>query len=68
MAPLNDLLGLTPVVECAPEAAPGVPLAFVTTGVAPGGHHDVSGLGAGRHLFECLVHPWMRAVVTVRAS
>lgn len=64
---LNGILGLTPVPECQPEAAPGVPLAFVMTGVPPSGHRTVSGLAAGTHRFQCLIHPWMRSVATVRS-
>jgi plastocyanin len=63
---LNQLLGLTPVPECQPEVAPGVPLAFVTTGIDSGGTLDVAALGPGVHKFECLIHPWMHTTVTVR--
>jgi len=55
---LNDLLGLTPVPEC---AIPGI----FATGAAPGDEVDTAALGAGVHRFECLIHPWMRATVTV---
>jgi len=58
VAPLNALLGLTPVPEC---AIPGI----FATGAAPGGEVDTPALGAGVHRFECLIHPWMRATVTV---
>ena len=64
---LNQLLGLTPVPECQPEVAPGVPLAFVTTGMDPDGELDVAALSVGVHRFECLIHPWMHTTVTVRA-
>ncbi len=64
---LNSLMGgLTPVAECEPEAAPGVPLAFVTTGVPAGQSITVTGLTRGVHRFECLIHPWMRSTITVR--
>lgn len=63
---LNGLLGLTPVPECEPEAAPGVPLVFTTTGVGPGETITVTGLGKGTHRFECLIHPWMRSKITVK--
>jgi hypothetical protein len=66
---LNDLLGLTPVPECIPEAAPGVPLVFATTGVDPlGGTRSVGPLSAGTHLFECMIHPWMRSVAVVEGD
>jgi hypothetical protein len=56
---LNQILGLTPVPEC---AIPGI---FGATGVAP--HEELEGapLSSGVHLFECLIHPWMRTVATV---
>jgi hypothetical protein len=68
--PLNAALGgLTPVPECQPEVAPGVPLAFVTTGVPAGGTLNIPGLAPGVvHHFECLIHPWMRTDVVVRAN
>ena len=59
VAALNALLGgLTPVPECATPA-------FGATLVAAGGTLDVAGLSPGVHRFECLIHPWMRTVVTV---
>lgn len=68
---VNALLGLTPVPECddVVEVAPDVfiPRGFVETGVPPGGKHTVPALAPGRHLFECLIHPWMHATVTVRS-
>jgi hypothetical protein len=64
---VNDLLGgLTPVPECRPEIAPGVPLAFVTTGVAPGDTLVTPPVTADPTLFMCLIHPWMKAVVHLR--
>lgn len=35
--------------------------------VPPGGRAEVAGLAAGSHRFQCCIHPWMRAVVEVRA-
>jgi plastocyanin len=61
VAPLNAILGLTPVPECA------VPGLFASTLIAPGATRKVTtGLTPGVHLFECLIHPWMRSTVTVR--
>ena len=58
---LNDLLGLTPVPECA-----GFPAgAFGATAAPPGGTVTTSPLTPGVHRFECLIHPWMRTTVTV---
>jgi len=64
---LNDLLGLTPVPECIPQAAPGVPLVFATTGVPAGGTSTVPTLAPGVHRFQCTIHPWMRTTVVVHA-
>jgi plastocyanin len=58
---LNDLLGLTPVPECA--GFPGG--AFAATLVPPGGTVTTSPLPPGVHRYECLIHPWMRTTVTV---
>jgi plastocyanin len=69
---INEVLGLEPVEECEDLVdVPGpdggkVPRGFVETGVAPGGTHPVPDLSRGLHLFECLIHPWMRAEVEVR--
>lgn len=59
---LNDLLGLTPVPECA--GFPGG--AFAATAAPPGGTVRTSPLTPGTHRFECLIHPWMRTTATVR--
>lgn len=32
----------------------------------PGASRSISGLTPGEHLFECLIHPWMRSTVEVR--
>ena len=58
--PLNDILGLTPVAECADAGA-----LFATTGIAPGGEVETALLPSGTHRFECLIHPWMRSTVVV---
>jgi plastocyanin len=57
---LNDLLGLSPVPECA--GFPGG--AFGATAMPAGGTLTVTPT-AGIHLFECLIHPWMRMTVDV---
>jgi plastocyanin len=51
--PLNQ--GLTPAPEC--------PLAI---GIAPGESVELSGLAVGDHLFQCCLHPWMRAQISVK--
>jgi len=58
--PLNQILGLSPVPECANAG-----VLFATTGVAPGGELEGAPLAAGTHRFECLIHPWMRTTVEV---
>jgi plastocyanin len=61
IAVLNDLLGLTPVPECA--GFPGG--AFAATLVPPGGSVTTAPLPPGVHRYECLIHPWMRTTVSV---
>lgn len=61
---LNAVLRVDDVVkECL--KFPGIAEA---TGVPAGGTRYVHGLKAGTHRFECLIHPWMQSVVTVRAD
>ena len=62
IAELNDLLGLTPVPECA--GFPGG--AFGATLAPPGGSVTTTPLTPGIHRYECLIHPWMRTTVTAR--
>jgi plastocyanin len=59
VAPLNAILGLSPVPECS------VPGLFASTLVEEGDTLEVSGMAPGVHRFECLIHPWMRTTVTV---
>ena len=61
IAALNDLLGLTPVPECA--GFPGG--AFAATLIPPGGTVTTASLPPGIHRYECLIHPWMQTTVTV---
>jgi hypothetical protein len=42
------------------------PAVFPGTGVPAGGARTVAGLAPGTYKFQCLIHPWMRSVVTVR--
>ena len=58
---LNDLLGLTPVPECA--QAPGI---FFSTGAGMGGSVTTAPLTAGTQRFMCLIHPWMTSTVTAK--
>ena len=57
--PLNAILGLTPVPEC---AIPGI---LGTTGIEPRGELETGALAAGTHRFICLIHPWMRTTASV---
>jgi hypothetical protein len=68
---INQVLGLNPVQECdnvvqTPDGP--VPVAFIETGVAPGGDLHVDAMSPGLHKFQCLIHPWMRSMVEVRAT
>jgi plastocyanin len=36
--------------------------------IPPGGSIRISGLAPGDHRFECCIHPWMRALITVQAK
>ncbi len=55
---LNALAGDTTE---APECA-DLP---ITNRVAPGGSFTTAPLGVGVHRFQCCIHPWMQAIVTV---
>jgi hypothetical protein len=61
---LNDLLGLTPVPECA-----GFPGGAFAASVLPAGteaeNNPVGPLSPGIHRFQCLIHPWMHVTVDV---
>ena len=57
---LNTLLGLSPVPECSNPAL------FPGTLVEQGDSLQTAPLAPGVHLFECLIHPWMRTTVTVK--
>jgi plastocyanin len=60
--PLNNPTGSTEVVpECGSSNAPDPTLVFVPSS----GKLEVTGLGVGIHLFECCIHPFMRAVIKV---
>ena len=54
---LNGPLGLGPV----PAVVVGPPN-FVDAGDSV----DIGGLTAGEHLFQCMIHPWMRSTITVK--
>jgi hypothetical protein len=53
-------IGLTLTPECvAPETVD-------PTELPPGGHLHLRDLTAGDHLFQCCIHPWMRALIKVK--
>jgi hypothetical protein len=59
-----------PAPECAPIDTPGgpVPAPFVTDGIPTDGSAvqiPAAKLTRGANLFECMIHPWMHAKVTV---
>jgi hypothetical protein len=54
--PLNADDG-PPVVDCS---------VLETTGVPAGATLPVANLEPGTHLFQCMIHPWMRSTVEVR--
>ena len=69
--PLNAILGLRPVPECLPAVIIGgqrVPKKFLTTGLSPGQTLTVRESQAGTERYQCLVHPWMRAVVHIEGD
>jgi hypothetical protein len=53
---INDLLGTSPVPECADPAVFG-------TFVPAGASLATDALPAGTHLFQCVIHPWQRTTV-----
>lgn len=60
--------GFVPELNVAlPDGTDAVPLEdpFATI-LPPGGSRQIHGLSPGEHLFECLIHPWMRTTVEVR--
>jgi plastocyanin len=58
--PLNAILGLTPVPECS------IPGFFPSELIAQGDTRAVTGLAAGVHRFQCLIHPWQNTTVSAR--
>jgi plastocyanin len=58
---LNNPTGSTGVPECVEDGDPNPALVFIS----PGGKLELTGLSRGTHLFECCIHPWMRAAIKV---
>ena len=62
IAPLN-----APGEETVPECAGGFSkVAVAKTRILQGSQLLVTGLSKGEHLFQCCIHPWMRAKVEVK--
>jgi hypothetical protein len=61
--PLNEVLVGSPALNPLCTRVPDVvgPTAF-----APGERRAVGPLSPGTHLFECMIHPWMRTMVHVQ--
>jgi hypothetical protein len=57
--------GLIPPLNIGLTFAPGG--ASATT-LAPGDTAELRGLSAGYHLFQCCIHPWMRALIKVESD
>jgi plastocyanin len=55
-------VGLTAAPECLNPNIVG------PTEVPPGARLEVKGLGVGNHSFQCCIHPWMRALIKVKAE
>ena len=36
--------------------------------IPPGGGTEITGLAVGNHRFQCCIHPWMRALIKVKAG
>jgi len=65
---LNELVFRKPDVAAVchdVDPASGLPAVFFADGLFPGRTIAVDTSARGTHLFECLIHPWMRATVTV---
>lgn len=61
--------GIVPPLNAALPAGtlPALPLAALT--FLPSGQMlDLTKLGLGQHNFQCMIHPWMRTVVTVQPN
>jgi plastocyanin len=65
---INQVLFGSPAVAdaCSPiDPGAGVPAIFLRDGLFPGRTIAVDTSARGTHLFECMIHPWMRTTVTV---
>ncbi len=67
---LNQILGLTPVPECSQFViVDGMKVPKIAaTGLLPGQSLNVRLNEAGTQRYECLIHPWMHAVVQVESD
>ncbi|MFM2077990.1 MAG: hypothetical protein RJA49_1880 [Actinomycetota bacterium] len=62
--------GIVPFLNAAlpPGTPPAVPVPGDPLFIPAGGTADTPALSPGVHMFECLIHPWMRSVVTVKSK
>lgn len=58
---LNQIGGFTT------PAVPVGPFDPATALLPPGGKSTISMLAPGTHMFQCMIHPWMRSTITVKA-
>jgi plastocyanin len=66
---LNPALppGTPPAIPVDPNFFPNLPGSFVAELVFPTQAKTIAGLSQGKHLFQCMIHPWMRSTITVRS-
>lgn len=57
-----------PALSTGLVTAPNCATVATSPNVAPGDRTVISGLAVGSHRFQCCLHPWMRAVIEVKAK
>jgi len=65
---LNAILGLTQVSECGSAPNMPAPPSDENHTVLAGGSFTFIEGDAGTHLYQCCIHPWMKAVLTIRPA
>jgi plastocyanin len=62
--------GIVPPLNAAlpPDTEPAVPVPGDPLFIPAGGTGDTPALSPGVHMFQCLIHPWMRSVVTIKSK
>jgi len=64
-SPLSHASGGRSQRPQASHVSPTLEDTVARTFLAPGASLKVKGLDVGTHLFECCIHPWMRAAIKV---